>query len=1093
MNKENKVLSIIGIFVVFTVALIVSFNNRNLRKEEISVGDITDKYESIGHYAFATAGNHNVSNASGDYILSYPQSNPNVNYNWLDIKSAIMANDSSITDFSNFTGSYLRIDGTLTKLKLHYTSTSNTGKLVIIFPNGEYDIETISSPKGIIDITNKVNVNRANGWYYVSFVNVAKTKMLAWSLTGIYENENLPLRSIELFEVKAQGAINEILFNNQVQKGTNIQLVGTFTGYENTNSVLKAILDSGEHQLFDRGDGHFTGRNNHLFIRNLIAGEQYPLADGGGALDTFNETLSDEYFSSKKVKGIKLLSSDPNNIYTFTIGVAQDIYKPDVNISTNIEAESKFKTGDKVTTNVEVRNRVDNNGTCAKARPVLIESSIDTAIDVDTTTIKARYKEQNINASYDSTRRVVKVNLSEFDCSSPVMINYDATINETINTNNLEGHIYHIDTVATVKYNIDSDNPLMEETKTSDASVSSPKRIIVTATFTERENGSATELHEPIIQELFYGDDYVTSEPVNAEFLENYTLISRPANYMGHDLNNDMTVNYYYRKKVAKITTKYVDVETGFSLLELTQDVDYGREYTTNEVLPQNPSDPNYKEEFDLYEYTDNYEGVTTGIAKSDVTVTYYYRMKTGTVRVKYIDINKETDPELEADTITTYNYNERYTTVLKDIFLDYEFVDVEGEPTGIVDKPETVIIYKYKRKAAVVYTYHFISGTHDELAERDILNTYWGIKYETHASNQIPDNYELQTKTNNYEGYAHENRIEVIYYYQKKDSSLETSLELTGTEQITSKNSPVTYKFDYEVTLTDYIGDAEIKIVDTLPYEIDVERSNLDGGTYNSGKKTITWTIPWNNINSYNENTKTIVKELTIYYKNIDAKNRTMINSVIAKITLDNNSRSIEDKLSTDVLVPGTILVHHYLQGTDEKIFEDETSTGLTGETYISTAKAKTGYQLVSEKQSMTHTYTEGITEVVYEYIHLQYEINVTNNTIDKGTVTGTEKVYYGEDSVENNIVITANDGYEIETIIVDGVEIEITDKQEMILDNFTDVRENHKIDVTFTEMEIPVPITGKSNYTWIGLLITAIIVGFIIVPTVFLKKKNN
>ena len=130
---------------------------------------------------------------------------------------------------------------------------------------------------------------------------------------------------------------------------------------------------------------------------------------------------------------------------------------------------------------------------------------------------------------------------------------------------------------------------------------------------------------------------------------------------------------------------------------------------------------------------------------------------------------------------------------------------------------------------------------------------------------------------------------------------------------------------------------------------------------------------------------------------------------------------------------------------------------------------------------------------EVVYEYEHLQYDINVTTDTVDKGEVSGTEKVYYGEDSTENYIVITANEGYEIETIVVDGIEIEITDKNKMILDNFKDVHEEHNVNVTFTEVEIPVPITGKSNYLWIVALIIVSIIGVITIPSLFLKKKEN
>ena len=61
------------------------------------------------------------------------------------------------------------------------------------------------------------------------------------------------------------------------------------------------------------------------------------------------------------------------------------------------------------------------------------------------------------------------------------------------------------------------------------------------------------------------------------------------------------------------------------------------------------------------------------------------------------------------------------------------------------------------------------------------------------------------------------------------------------------------------------------------------------------------------------------------------------------------------------------------------------------------------------------------------------------------------------------------------------------------MILDNFKDVHEEHNVNVTFTEVEIPVPITGKSNSLWIITLVIVSIIGVITIPSLFLKRKEN
>lgn len=53
----------------------------------------------------------------------------------------------------------------------------------------------------------------------------------------------------------------------------------------------------------------------------------------------------------------------------------------------------------------------------------------------------------------------------------------------------------------------------------------------------------------------------------------------------------------------------------------------------------------------------------------------------------------------------------------------------------------------------------------------------------------------------------------------------------MTGTNKVTKSTDKVSYQINYSTVFTDYIGDATIKIVDRLPYKIDVESSNLDGG----------------------------------------------------------------------------------------------------------------------------------------------------------------------------------------------------------------------------------------------------------------------
>jgi hypothetical protein len=105
-------------------------------------------------------------------------------------------------------------------------------------------------------------------------------------------------------------------------------------------------------------------------------------------------------------------------------------------------------------------------------------------------------------------------------------------------------------------------------------------------------------------------------------------------------------------------------------------------------------------------------------------------------------------------------------------------------------------------------------------------------------------------------------------------------------------------------------------------------------------------------------------------------------------------------------------------------------------------------------------------------------------------GDIVGDEKISSGDDSTIDYIVITPDDGYEIQRVVIDGEEIEVTNKDKMIIDNFKNVRENHLVQVQFTEKPIKVPITG-SNTKLIPIAIIAIILGIVIaIKTGYLSK---
>ncbi|MBS5864727.1 MAG: DUF11 domain-containing protein, partial [Clostridium sp.] len=107
-------------------------------------------------------------------------------------------------------------------------------------------------------------------------------------------------------------------------------------------------------------------------------------------------------------------------------------------------------------------------------------------------------------------------------------------------------------------------------------------------------------------------------------------------------------------------------------------------------------------------------------------------------------------------------------------------------------------------------------------------------------------------------------------------------------TDRITVSNQEMSYAVTYTAEINDYIGNAEVTIVDTLPYAIDGAKSDLAGGTYDSSSKTITWKENVSDINSYNGNgTVNVTKNLKVVYVGLDMNQEKITNNVKGHIKL--------------------------------------------------------------------------------------------------------------------------------------------------------------------------------------------------------------
>ena len=292
---------------------------------------------------------------------------------------------------------------------------------------------------------------------------------------------------------------------------------------------------------------------------------------------------------------------------------------------------------------------------------------------------------------------------------------------------------------------------------------------------------------------------------------------------------------------------------------------------------------------------------------------------------------------------------------------------------------------------------------------------------------------------------------------YKKQEAKVESSITKDGEEEITTVDEIVYYEINYEATIEDHVGSAKVTIVDKLPYGINVQESELAGGTYDAEARTITWEENIANIDTYKANAPkkiTITKVISLKYDygNIDEIGENLTNEVEGKIELKEGDEITKtDTVTADhtekIKIPAKVIVHHYIydeetdEYTEEKIAEDEIKNGIVGEDY-STTKSNSvpqNYECINETpENYQGKMTYEDTEVTYYYKLKESSIT---STIEK--TASANKVETQEDGTELPVLtnergqVTYNIKYNTEvTEYIGKVKIIVTDSLPAAID---------------------------------------------------------
>ena len=451
-----------------------------------------------------------------------------------------------------------------------------------------------------------------------------------------------------------------------------------------------------------------------------------------------------------------------------------------------------------------------------------------------------------------------------------------------------------------------------------------------------------------------YSDDGTTQYTYT---IENKTNIPGYTATVGTASNGTHVVTF--KIKQATITTNHYLLDTTTKVADPeTQTLDYGSSYSTA------------KKTLNYYNYDSVYGTPSDTVGENDITVIYYYTHKTGTLTVHHYQTGTTT--EVSANETSTKNYGDGYSTSYKNNLPNHIYDSTVGSSSGTFTG-DTTVTYYYKLKTATITTHYYIKDTTDEIAPDVVETKNYTEDYETHPLTNIPAQYQdyelVSDQPADYKGTVDKPAIVVTYYYQKKDPKLSSSIKITAPESVNNKKAAVDYSIYYAANIKDYIGNIGTTITVKLPYPIDEENSELDGGTYDAQLKTITWT----KTQAYNTYTDgedlTITHEVSLVYDGAQAKDRLMATAE-ATIQLASKSNDAADSIETAVKTPAK-LIFRFIDQYGKVIQEEYEEDGFVGDESRFRPTEISGYKLVVE-EGIDYSFGEEQKIITYRYVRL-------------------------------------------------------------------------------------------------------------------------
>ena len=393
--------------------------------------------------------------------------------------------------------------------------------------------------------------------------------------------------------------------------------------------------------------------------------------------------------------------------------------------------------------------------------------------------------------------------------------------------------------------------------------------------------------------------DEIYATQISPEVHPMYEYVRVEGETSGEFGEEQKVVTYYYMLKHPEIETTIEKEAHTSGSVEITENVDIEDEVTeTYPLITKEDEQITYTIKYNVS--IEDYKGKATikiedelpagiDIAKSDIQEGIYDEASQTITWEEEIDIdtfeNGKYETEIEKEIKVSYKVqktNEDLENTVKGTTIVYypenhpEVDELEGpNKVLILDKKEDTSIVKQEYKARIQVKKIWNDNDNEREHRPESITVTIKSNHNNYKEVVLNERNEWQYEESDLPKYD-ENGEEINYTVEEKETndkdlefyrdvdikkvivqdefettnifeiinglSMDSKITKTGPEKITRSGEALNYEIHLDSIVTNHGATGKVKIVDTLPYKIDLEKSFLDGGVYDEETNTITW-----------------------------------------------------------------------------------------------------------------------------------------------------------------------------------------------------------------------------------------------------------